>query len=154
MPQLLSFKQTILFKRGILLSTAALMAFSILPSIADGSFSENALPPLAALCVVGLFCGYLLWKLQIHRLADSVIDFEDHLKVRRRKIEQSIPFSDVLSTEVSSSLGFSRIIVRLKSGTRLGSQLEFLPQASLWSNVAAVQRLADGLMDRARQPGR
>ena len=41
--------------------------------------------------------------------------------------------------------------MHLREPTKLGGRIEFLPQASLWSNVSAVKRLASGLTDRANQ---
>jgi hypothetical protein len=47
--------------------------------------------------------------------------------------------------------GVHRIVVRLHEATPLGRRVEFLPQASLWSNLPAVQRIASSLANRASQ---
>jgi hypothetical protein len=52
---------------------------------------------------------------------------------------------------VSTSSGIHRITVRLRAPTKLGSTIEFLPQASLWSNLPGVQRVAAGLTERGNQ---
>jgi hypothetical protein len=149
--QVISFKSTALFKRGIWLTAAALMACTAAPFLLDGSLWRNPLPSLfgvGALCIV---FGYFLQKTQIHRLADEVIDCDADLKVRRGRMEEMVAFSNISAAEVSTGFGIHRITVRLREPTRLGNKIEFLPQASLWSSLAKVQRLAVGLTDRASQ---
>jgi hypothetical protein len=79
------------------------------------------------------------------------MDCDDHLKVRRGRTEEIIRFSNVATADVSTSGGIHRITVRLRQPTKLGGQIEFLPQASLWSNLAGVKRVAAGLTERANQ---
>jgi hypothetical protein len=149
--QLISFKQTTLLKRGFWLSAAALIAFVILTSVIDGSLWQNPLPAVMALCVLVSFLGYFLWKLPIHRLADSVIDCHDHLVARRRWTQESIPLARVAAAQVSTGLGVHRITIRLRVPSRLGQEIEFLPQASLWSSLSGVQQVASDLRDRANR---
>jgi hypothetical protein len=150
--QLISFKQTTLLKRGFWLSAAALIAFVMLPAVIDGSLWQNPLPTLMALCVLVAFFGYFLWKLPIHRVADMVIDGHDHLVARRRWTQEIIPLANVAAAQVSTGLGVHRIAIRLRVPCRLGQQIEFLPQASLWSTLAGVQQVASELSDRANAP--
>lgn len=149
--QLISFKQTTLLKRGFWLSAAALIAFVMLPSVIDGSLWQNPLPTVMALCVLVAFFGYFLWKLPIHRLADSVVDCHDHLVARRRWTQESIPLASVAAAQVSTGLGVHRITIRLRVPSRLGQEIEFLPQASLWSSLSGVQQVASDLRDRANR---
>jgi hypothetical protein len=149
--QLISFKQTTLLKRGFWLSAAALIAFVMLPSVIDGSFWRSPLPTVMALCVLVAFFIYFLWKLPIHRLADLVLDCQDHLVARRRWTQESIPLANVAAAQVSTGLGVHRIAIRLRAPCRLGKQIEFLPQASLWSTLAGVQQVAGDLSDRANR---
>jgi hypothetical protein len=149
--RLISFKQTTLLKRGFWLSAAALIAFVMLPSVIEGSLWQYPLPTVTALCVLVAFFGYFLWKLPIHRLADSVIDCHDHLVARRRWTQESIPLANVAAAQVSTGLGVHRITIRLRVPSRLGQQIEFLPQASLWSTLSGVQQVASDLSDRANR---
>ena len=140
-----------MFKRGIWLTAAALLAFAVTPSVLDGSLRQN---PASSLMAVGILCAffaYFLRKTQIHRLADEVTDCDDHLKVRRGRTEETIRFSNIATADVSTSSGIHRITVRLRQPARLGGQIEFLPQASLWSNLPGVKRVAANLTDRANQ---
>ena len=152
--QVISFKNTVLFKRGIWLSAGALVAFVVTPSVVDGSLWQDPASTLFGLVILGAFFVYFLWRTQIHRAADAVLDCEDHLKVQRGRTEEVIPFSNIDTVEVSTGSGIQRITVRLRVPTRLGGKIEFLPQASLWSNVPGVKRLASSLTDRANQAKR
>jgi hypothetical protein len=147
--QAISFKNTRLFKRGIWLSAAALIAFVAAPSAVDGELWRNPVPSAIA---IGLLCAalvYFFWKTQMHRLADEVLDCQDSLKVRRGRIEETIPKSNVSGAEVLSRGGFQRITIRLRERSKLGRKIDFLPQASLWSNLPAIKSVALNLTERA-----
>ncbi len=149
--QVISFKNTALFRRGMWLSAAALMAFVATPGVLDGSFQREPITHLIPLCMLGGFWVYFFWRMQLHRLADEVRDCEDHLEVRRGATEENIPFSNVSMASVSAGGGIHRITVHLNQPAKLGGQIEFLPQASLWSNRMAIERVASSLTDRANQ---
>ncbi len=149
--QVISFKNTVLFKRGVWLSAGALMAFVVTPSVVDGSLRQDPTSTLFGVGILGAFFVYFLWRTQIHRVVDAVLDCDDHLKVRRGRTEVAVPFGNIDTVEASTGSGIQRITVRLREPTKLGGRIEFLPQASLWSNVSAVKRLASSLADRANQ---
>jgi len=147
--QAISFKNTRLFKRGIWLSAAALLAFVAAPSAVDGELWRNPVPSAIA---IGLLCAalvYFFWRTQIHRLADEVLDCQDSLRVRRGRLEETIPLSNVSGAEVTSRGGFHRITVRLRERAKIGRQVDFLPQASLWSSLPAIRSVALNLTERA-----
>ena len=145
----ISFKNTALFKRGIWLSAAALVMFVAAPAALNGSLWRNPLPSAIAGGILGAALVYFFWKTQIHGLADEVLDCGDSLKVRRGRTEDAIPLSKISAVDVSSSGGFHRITVRLRERSKLGNRIDFLPQASLWSNLPAIRALAEGLAQRA-----
>src|SRR5271155_4399668 len=140
--QAISFKNTKLFKRGVWLSAAALIAFVAAPSAVDGELWRNPLPSAIALGVLSAAMGYFFWRTQVHCLADEVLDCQDGLKVRRGRLEETIPLANVSSAEAVSSGGLHRITVHLRERSKLGSSIEFLPQASLWSNLPAIRSVA------------
>jgi hypothetical protein len=149
--QVISFKNSALFKRGIWLSAAALVVFVAAPAALDGSLWRNPLPSAIA---GGILCAALIfffWKTQIHRLADEVLDCHDSLKVRRGQVEDAVALSKIDSVDVASSGGFHRITVKLRERSKLGNRIEFLPQASLWSNLPAIRAVAEDLAERARR---
>ena len=149
--QVISFKNTALFKRGLWVSAAALAGFAVTPFLLDGRLWSH---PLSSLVGVDLLCvafAFLLWRSHFHRLADQVIDADVHLVVQRGKHLVLVLFSNIAAAEVATFSGIHRIVVRLHDAVPLGKHIEFLPQASLWSNLPAVQRIATGLANRAAQ---
>ena len=150
--RLISFKSTALFKRGIWLSAIALILFVAAPSVLNGELRRNPLPSAIA---VGILCAALIWffwNTQIHRLADEVLDCGDRLKVRRGRIEETLPLAQILVAEIVSRGGFHRITLRLRQRSKsFGSRIEFLPQAAHWSNLAALKALAQELSERAHR---
>lgn len=148
----ISFKNTALFKRGIWLSATALILFVAAPSALNGNLRSNPLPSAIA---VGILCAalvYFFWNTQMHRLADEVLDCGDHLTVRRRRIAETIPLAQISAAEVTSRGGFHRITLRLNERSKYsGNRIEFLPQASLWSNLAALKGLTQDLSERAQR---
>jgi hypothetical protein len=149
--QVISFKNTRLFKRGMWLSAAALIAFVVLPAVLDGTLPGNPMPQVFAVGVLVVCWAIFFRKTQIHRVADEVLDCGDHLKVRRGRVEEDILFSKIAAVEMSTQVGLHRITIRLRELSRFGAKIEFLPQASLWSNPNGVRRVASGLAERASQ---
>jgi len=133
------------------LSAASLMVFVATPGLLDGSFQRDPVTHVIPLCIFGGFLFYFLRRMQLHRLADEVIDCEDHLKVRRGETEQIIPFTSISLADVSTCSGIHRITVHLSQPIKRGGRIEFLPQASLWSNRSRIERVASNLTDRANQ---
>ncbi len=151
--QVISFRSTALFKRGVWLTVVTLLVFAALPALLDGSFMQNPAPTVFSVCLLSAVFSYFIWKLQVHRLVDEVVDGEDHLQVRRGRLEAVIAFSNVALADVSSHSGLHRVTVHLRDPSPFGLHIEFLPQASLWANPAAIRRLAGNLTERANQAG-
>jgi hypothetical protein len=149
--QVISFKNTRLFKRGMWLSAAALIAFVVLPAALDGTLLDNPVPHVFAVGVLIVCWVVFFWRTQIYCVADEVLDCGDHLRVRRGRVDEDIPFSKISAVEMSTQVGIHRLTVRLRELGRFGGRIEFLPQASLWSNPAGVRRVASGLAERANQ---
>jgi hypothetical protein len=145
----ISFKNTALFKRGVWLSAVALLAFVAAPSALDGDLWRNPLPSAIAVGLLTAALVYFFLKTQLHRLADEVLDCQDSLKIRRGRLTETIPLSNVAGAEVASGGGLHRITLRLREHSPMGRQIDFLPQASLWSNLPAIKRLALDLTERA-----
>jgi hypothetical protein len=150
--QVLSFKNTALFKRGVWLSAAALLAFVAAPAALNGElWSNNPVPSAIAFGLLLAALVYFFWRTQVHRLADDVLDCQDSLKVSRGRTEETIPLSNVSAVEILSSGGFHRLSIRLHDRSKFGRKIDFLPQASLWSNLPAIKAVALDLTERAHQ---
>src|SRR3974390_734143 len=111
--QVISFKNTVLFKRGVWLSAAALMAFVAGPAALSGEFARKPLPSSIAISILGAALAYFFWKTQVHRLVDEVLDCRNHLQVSRGRVVEVIPMADISKAEVISRGGFHRITLRL-----------------------------------------
>ena len=151
--QVLSFKDTILYKRGFWLSAAALVAAVAAPSVIDGSMFNQPIVHIVPLCILIGFWVYFLQKGRFFSIADEVADCGDHLKVRRARTEAVIPFSSIASAEVTTAFRLHRITIHLRERTKIGNRIDFWPQASLWGNSFGVQQLALSLAERAKIAG-
>jgi hypothetical protein len=147
----ISFKNTALFKRGLWLSMVTLLIFAASPFLLDGRLWRDPASSLIGVDLLVVLFAYLLWRTRFHLLADQVIDAERHLVVNRGREMLLVLFSNIASAEVVSFSGVHRVVVRLHESTPLGRRIEFLPQASLWANLPAVQRVAASLANRASQ---
>jgi hypothetical protein len=139
--RVISFKDTILYKRGVWLSAAALVAAVAAPSVIDGSILNQPIIHIVPLCILIGFWAYFLQKARSFSIVDEVVDCGDHLNVRRARTEIVIPFSAVASTEVTTDFRIHRITIHLRERTKIGNRIDFWPQASLWSNIFGVQQL-------------
>lgn len=151
--QVISFKDTILYKRGIWLSATALVAAVAAPTVIDGTIFNQPIVHIAPLSILIGFWVYFLQKARFFSIVDEVVDCGDHLKVRRARTEVVIPFSTIVSAEVTTDFRMHRITIHLRERTKIGSRIDFWPQASLWSNIFGVQQLASSLAERAKVAG-
>jgi hypothetical protein len=152
--QLISFKNTVLLKRGVWISAAALAAYAAAPSMLSGDLWRRPVMTVVPLCILGVFFVYFLRATAFHRLADQVVDCSDHLQVRKGRTDEVISFANISGAEVSTHLRLHRITVHLRKPTSLGDRIDFLPQASLWGNLPAVQQVALRLASRALEEDR
>lgn len=149
--QVISFKNSRLFKRGLWLSAAALIAFVVLPAAFDGGLIADPAPHAFAVGVLAACWAVFFWKTQVYRVADEVLDCGDHLKVRRGRVEEDIALSTLATVKASTQVGIPRITVQLRELCRFGARIDFLPQASLWTSPSGLARVAAGLEERAHQ---
>ena len=149
--QVISFKDTVLYKRGFWLSGAALVAAVAAPSVVDKSIFNQPLVHMVPICTLIGFWIYFLQAGRFFSIADQVVDCGDYLEVRRARTEVKIPFSSISAAEVSTTYRMHRITVHLREQTKLGARVDFWPQASHWGNLFAVQQVATDLTDRARR---
>jgi hypothetical protein len=149
--QSIAFRHTILYKRGIWLSAAALVAAVAAPSVVDGSIFVHPVVQIVPICILVGFWIYFLQRARFFSIADEVIDCGESLKVRRRRHEVVIPFADISSAEVKTNYRMHRITIHLRQNSKLGNRIDFWPQASLWGNLFGVQQVASNLANRASE---
>jgi hypothetical protein len=149
--RVISFKDTVLYKRGFWLSAVALVAAVAAPSVVDNSIFNQPFVHVIPLCIL---IGFWIYFLQIGRfftIADEVVDCGDYLTVRRARSELNIPFSSISAADVSTTYRMHRITLHLREQTKYGRKVDFWPQAGHWGNPSAIQRIANDLADRARR---
>jgi hypothetical protein len=151
--QVISFKNTTLLKRGVWLSALTLMAYAAAPSIASGALWREPVISSVPIFILAGFWTYVLRKSAFQRAADQVVDCGDRLEIRKGRTDEVVWFANIATVEVTTHLRVHSITIRTRAPTRLGDRIEFLPQASLWGNLAAIQRTAAQLETRARQAG-
>jgi hypothetical protein len=149
--RVISFKDTVLYKRGFWLSAVALVAAVAAPTVVDRSIFDQPVVHAIPICVLIGFCIYLLQNGHFFSIADQVVDCGDYLLVRRARTEVKIPFSSIAAAEVATTYRIHRITLHLREHTKLGVRVDFWPQASHWGNLFAVQQVANDLADRARR---
>jgi hypothetical protein len=149
--QVISFKDTVLYKRGFWLSAAALVAAVAAPSVVDKSIFSQPVVHVIPICILIGFWIYFLQNGRFFSIVDEVVDCGDYLKARRAHTEVKIPFSSISAAEVSTAYRMHRITLHLREQTKLGTRIDFWPQASHWGNLSAVQQVANDLADRAHR---
>lgn len=151
--RLISFKNTVLLKRGVWISAAALIAYAAAPSLLNGELWNKPLVSLTPLCILAGFWVYFLRKSAFHRMVDQVVDCEDHLEIHRGRSDAIVPIANISAAEVTTYFKLHRITLRLRQPTPLGDRIDFLPPASLWGNLPAIQHMAARLTARGQTAG-
>ena len=113
---------------------------------------------LVAPVLVGVF-GFFFFKHFFWVLADGVIDQGDHLRVRKGRIEERIPFTNMLNVAAPrASSNPPQISIRLRRPCSLGDEIIFLPKRPrkvFWPPTPFVRNpIAEDLMlcvDAARR---
>lgn len=149
--RVISFKSTALFKRGVAFSAVALAAVVVTPALVRAGGRPNLVANLASLAMLGAFWIYVLAKTHLHLLADEVTDAGDHIRVHRGRTIFVIALADIRAVTVTTGAGLHRMTLHLAAPSPLGTSIDFLPQASLWSNLPAIERVAALLAQRADQ---
>ncbi len=149
--RLISYRNTSLVKLAIWFSAAGIIISVATPSFVSGGWGRDAGAALAVVCgVAGLF-ALALYRARIHSLADQVLDCGEYLEVRRGQVQENIPFANIRHVNLTSVGALCRLSLRLTAPTRFGEQVEFMPEAHLWSNPNEMQRLAEALTARANR---
>lgn len=149
--QVISFKDTVLYKRGFWLSAVALIAAVAAPSIVDKSMFDQPAVHAIPIFILSVFWLYFLQNGRFFSIADEVVDCGNYLKVRRASTEVKIPFSLISAAEVSTAYRMHRITLHLRERTRFGTRVDFWPRASQWGNLSAVRAVAIDLSERSRR---
>jgi hypothetical protein len=149
--RLISYRNTSMVKLAIWFGAAGILISVATPSFVAGSWGEEAGIALAVLGGLAGLCALALYRARIHSLADQVLDCGEYLEVRRGQVQENIPFANIRQVHLTSLGALCRLSLRLTAPTRFGEQVEFMPEAHLWSNPNEMQRLAEALTARANR---
>jgi hypothetical protein len=99
--------------------------------------------------------GFFLFRKLLWDLADEVRDGGNYLLVRRGSVEERIALASVMNVDSSQFTNPRRITLRLRSASKLGDQIVFIPKTSFQLNPFARNPVAEALIlriDRLRNP--
>ncbi len=99
--------------------------------------------------------GFFLFRKLLWDLADEVRDGGNYLLVRRGSVEDRIALASVMNVDSSQFTNPRRITLRLRSASKLGDQIVFIPKTSFQLNPFARNPVAEALIlriDRLRHP--
>ncbi len=147
--------------RRFWLRVIALIGIAFVVLIFDGSVQRAPIVSVIPLFIlIGLWYYFYRKMSHVDFFADEVFDCDTSLKVRRGKIEEMVPLTNISKVEVRS-VGIDRISVHIAPATTLGQQIDFIPdsasQSKSWSlKLTELNRVAADLnarADRARGIG-
>jgi hypothetical protein len=93
--------------------------------------------------------GAVLFRKLIWDLADEVDDYGDHLRARRRGIEERVKLVDVINVNMSQLTNPPRLTLRLRKPWAFGDEMVFIPKAPAFRlNPFARNAIAENLIRR------
>ena len=98
--------------------------------------------------VLVLLFLFFVYPRLVLALADEVYDGGDYLLVKRGRLEDRIPLSDIMNVSVSTLVNPPRITLRLAKRSRFGDEVVFSPPKPLTLNPFARNAVADNLIAR------
>jgi hypothetical protein len=149
--QRISSNDTRTLKRAFLLGVVVMNGGILVNSVVDGSLLRQPFAQIGAFAILLVVWALFLKKWKIFGLADAVFDCGDHLSVRKGKVEQIIPFSNIASVSASSMFNVNRIKVAVAAQAKPWRVIEFVPETSSQSKVAEMHHLASALAARAQR---
>jgi hypothetical protein len=140
--QIISFKDTVLYKRGFWLGAAALVAAVSAPSVIDKSIFTQPVIYITPIFILIGFWVYFMQRGRLFSMADEVVDGGDQLEIRRGRTEVIAPFFSIASVEVNSQYRIHRVTIYLREETKLGKRIDFWPLARTCGDLFAAQLVA------------
>ena len=136
-----------MFKWVFPLAWAGILLFFIGDTFADGAIERE--PMLLVGPAFMLVIGFVVMKLVVWDLADSVDDHGSYLVVRRYGKEATIQLSNVMNVSSTMFMNPPRVTLRLIEPCELGVNVSFSPKASFSLNPLAKNAVTEGLIERA-----
>lgn len=148
----ISSRWTYFYKRVFPVLWFGIIAVVLIAAIASGA--AHKAPPALIVPVVMAVAGYFVMKYLVWDLADEVFDCGDFLLVRNGHDEDRVFLSNVMNVAPSVMINPPRIVLRLVTPGRWGSEIVFSPEKPFTLNPLARIPVAEDLIvrvDRARR---
>ncbi len=101
--------------------------------------------------VMVLTVGIIVFRMLVWDLADEVRDGGDYLLVRRGRIEERVPLTNIMNVSASVMVNPPRIELRLLEPNRFGNRIVFSPAKNGSLNPFARNAVAEDLIVRVDQ---
>ena len=115
---------------------------------------RRAPPPMVLVApILALVIGFVVMRKLVWDLADEVLDGGDYLVVKKGRIEERVPLSNIMNVSATTMVNPPRIELRLVDPGRLGDRIAFSPVKNATLNPFARNAVAEDLIvrvDRAR----
>ena len=128
----ISWRRTAFLKRVFpVLWFGSLAAFVAL-AVATGEAVKDPLLVVVPLAIMAL--GFVLMKGLVWIVADEVLDLGDALLVRKGRLQQRVPLTDIRQVAVATNMNPPRITLRLDKPGELGSDIAFFSASGMTLN--------------------
>ena len=145
----ISSRSTFFSKRIFPVIWFGILAVFVAGSVMDGAVWRDPMALLAPALMAVM--GFLLMRFFVWDLADEVLDYGDHLLVRRGSEEERIALSNVMNVNASLNMNPQRVTLRLVTPGKFGQNVSFSPSASFSLNPFAKSPIVEELIVRAHQ---
>jgi hypothetical protein len=130
-----------------------LLAAVLGPVMAWLTHPDHVPPGIVIAPLLMLAIGYFVMRNLVWDLADQVLDGGDYLVVKKGRIEERVPLSNIMNVSATTLVNPPRIELRLAEPNRLGERIVFSPARNRSLNPFARNAIAEDLIvrvDRAR----
>jgi hypothetical protein len=131
---------------GFLTCISALMAVDMVAG--DMKPDGWLILPIPAFMLV---FGHFYSRRMLYDLADEVVDTGDSLVVRRDGLEVRIPLADIVKVETGTLDESLRVVLTLRTDTRLGRKIAFMPARPFTLDPGAPSPIVAELRERIEQ---
>ena len=146
--QIISSRSTFITKWLFPLAWFGFLLFFIGESLTSDLPQENLLFIIVPILMTVI--GFFFFKALVWDLADAVYDHGTHLLVRRRGVEDQIPFENIMNVSSTPLMNPPRVTLRLVRPCAFGLHVSFSPKSSLFSfGFSAKNAIAEQLIEKA-----
>jgi hypothetical protein len=148
MNEQISSRSTFITKWVFPIAWFGFLVLFVVESATHGMSGENALFILVPIFMSVM--GFFFFKALVWDLADVVHDQGTHLLIRRRGVEDRIPFENIMNVSSTPFMNPPRVTLRLVKPSAFGTHVSFSPKSAAFTlSLSPRNRVAEKLMERA-----